>query len=156
PPNRLRLHHADGAHALAFLHAGVRDGVLHRGDEDVADLGRRAGGRAEHADARDLAGSAVMGHAYSRVWSDHLASSSSSSRSGFANSSDTPSDASSWPAMSATFGAAAPASPVRDRTSTTRQRFVALYGRVSWMRTRSTSRTSPASSWAAKPLRRRM
>src|SRR5438132_842329 len=56
--------------------------------------------------------------------------------------------------MSSARGAAAAASPERDRTSTTFQRLVALYGRDSWMRTRSTAcaaRWLPASRSPSRP-----
>src|SRR5947209_10460592 len=58
--------------------------------------------------------------------------------------------------MSATRGAAAPASPAREITSTSRQRFVALKGRLSWMRTRSPAFAFPASSCVAKRFRTRI
>src|SRR5688572_10652860 len=155
-PVLLRLAHHDGAHDLALLHTRVRDGVLHRGDEDIADLGRRAGRGPEHPDHRELACTAVVRTADARVWADHSAVASSgavttgSGCSGFAKISSTPSWASSCFSMSATSGAAAPASPAREMTSMTRQRFVALNGRLSWMRTRSPARTSPFSLCAAK------
>jgi len=65
------------------------------------------------------------------------------------------SDASSWPAMSATFGAAAPALAGARQDLDHAQRLVALYGRLSWMRTRSPSRTSPPRR-GREALRRRM
>src|SRR5439155_6475461 len=139
-------------------HALIRQRVLHGRDEHVADLGVGPRRRAEHADHRDLTRSAVVRDAKPGVRTDHGACASSAScfsSLGFCRISVTPSASSSIFSMSAAFGAAAAASPARLRTSTTFQRFVALYGRLSWMRTRSPSRTSPASSWAAKPLRRR-
>src|SRR6185503_15445096 len=104
----LRLTDDHGAHDLTFLHTGVRDRVLHRGDEHVADRGRGPGGRAQHADHRELSRSSVVGDAYAGVRADQASVSSSAF------------------SMSAGRGAAAPASPIREMTSTTRQRFVAL------------------------------
>jgi len=72
---------------LAFLTPafGMR---LHRGDEDVADLGRRAGGRADTRRA-DSSRAPLLSATRTRVYGDHLASSSSSSRSGFAETART-------------------------------------------------------------------
>src|SRR5207247_5007072 len=156
----LRLPHDDRAHDLALLDAGVRDGVLHRGDEDIADLGGRPGGRRQHADDRELTSPGVVRATDPGVRPDHSSafssvSCSSSSRSGV-RMSVTPSCSSSAFSMSAPRGAAAPASPAREITSPSRQRFLALNGRLSWMPTRSPALASPASSCAAKRLRRRI
>src|SRR5207237_3057923 len=76
-PVLLGLAHHDRAHDLALFHARVRDRVLHRGDEDVADLGRRTGRRMEHADHRELPRSRVVRAAHTGVWPDHFSSGSS-------------------------------------------------------------------------------
>src|SRR5688572_21860074 len=168
-PVLLRLAHDDGADDLALLHARVRDRILHRGNEHVTDFGRRAGRGPEHPDHRELACTAVVRTADARVWADQAfvsadadfslvpspapspsdSVSTASALTG-ARISSTPSCVSSCFSMSATSGAAAPASPAREMTSMTRQRFVALNGRLSWMRTRSPARTSPFSLCAAK------
>src|SRR5437588_4767819 len=149
-------HRADD---LALLHARVRDGVLDGGDEHVADLGGRPRRRAQHADHRELTSSGVVRAAHSRVGTNHSSArasvSSFSSRSG-ARISPEPSAASSSLSTSATRGAAAPASPAREITSTSRQRFVALNGRLSCIRTRSPACASGVATGAAKRLRVRI
>src|SRR6058998_2465146 len=83
----LRLTNDHRPHDLALLHARVRDRVLHRGDEDVADLGGRPGGRRQDPDHRELARPGVIRATDPRVGSDHSSAfsavwGSSSSRSG--------------------------------------------------------------------------
>ena len=57
----LLLHADDDAlHDLALLDGRAGDGVLDGGDEDVADAGVAPLGAAEHADAEDLLGPAVV------------------------------------------------------------------------------------------------
>ena len=46
---------------LALLHLGVRDRLLDRHDDDVADRGVLAPRAAEHLDAHDLLGARVVG-----------------------------------------------------------------------------------------------
>src|SRR5207245_1622835 len=133
--------HEDRSADLALLPSRVRDGVLHGGDEDVTDLSGRPGGRRQHTDHRELTRPGVIRATNSCVRPDHSSAfssvvGSSSSRSGV-RISVTPSCSSSAFSMSATRGAAAPASPAREMTSTSRQRFVALNRRLSWLRTRS-------------------
>src|SRR5437899_10218723 len=138
----LRLADHDRAHYLALLHTGVRDRVLHCRDEHITDLRRRTRRRAQHADHRELTRSGVVGATDPGVRPDHSSACSSSccacfsSRSG-ARISATPSASSRAFSMSATRGAAAPASRARELTSTSRQRFVALKGRRSCIRTTS-------------------
>src|SRR5690606_39784546 len=61
PISLLRGAHHDGLHNVALLHAAAGDGVLHRGDDDVADP-RVAPTRAtEYPDAEDLLGTRVVG-----------------------------------------------------------------------------------------------
>ena len=54
-PDLLRRPHDDRLHHLALLHLGVRDRLLHRDDDDVADRGVLALAAPEHLDAEHLA-----------------------------------------------------------------------------------------------------
>src|SRR5690349_6984906 len=53
--------HDDGLRDLALLHLSVRDRLLDRHDDDVADRGVLPLRAAEHADAHDLLGTRVIG-----------------------------------------------------------------------------------------------
>src|SRR6266498_2660690 len=64
--------HDDRPDHVAFLDRAARNGVLHRGDDDVADGGVAPPGAAEHADAQDLLGTRVVGDLESRLLLDHL------------------------------------------------------------------------------------
>src|SRR4051794_12506758 len=70
----------DGGHDLALLHVAVRDRLLDGGDDRVADAGIAALRPATDADAQDLAGAGVVGHAKSCLRLDHLERSSTSTR----------------------------------------------------------------------------
>src|SRR3954468_17367016 len=70
----------DGLDDLALLDRPVRDGLLDRGDDDVADARVAAAGAAHDADREDLAGAGVVGHAQAGLVLDHLARSSTSTR----------------------------------------------------------------------------
>src|ERR1700742_2666814 len=61
----------DGLDHIALLHTGTRDGVLDRGDVDVADTRVAARRAAEHTDAQDLLGTRVVGDTQSRLLLDH-------------------------------------------------------------------------------------
>src|SRR5918997_60441 len=68
----------DGAHDdrlddVTALHAGGRDGLLHRGDDDVADTGVAPRRTAQHPDAQDLLGTGVVRDAQPRLLLDHFA-----------------------------------------------------------------------------------
>ena len=65
----------DRLHDLALLHRALRSGLLDRGDDDVADARVAATRSALDADAEDLAGAGVVGHAQSGFLLDHLAAS---------------------------------------------------------------------------------
>src|SRR6185436_12354704 len=66
----LRAHH-HGGHDLALLHRPVRDGLLDRADDDVADAGIAAVATAAHSDAEQLAGAGVVGDLESGFLLDH-------------------------------------------------------------------------------------
>src|SRR5918996_3138944 len=57
---------------LALLDGATGDGVLHGGDDDVADRGVAPPGAAEHADAEDLLGTRVVRDLQPRLLLDHL------------------------------------------------------------------------------------
>src|SRR4051812_30645979 len=59
-------------HDLALLHVAVRDRLLHRRDDRVADAGIAALRASAHADAQDLARARVVGHAKTCLRLDHL------------------------------------------------------------------------------------
>src|SRR4051794_34441361 len=79
PELLLRAHH-DGRHHLALLDVAVRDRLLDRGDDRVADAGVAALRPATNADAQDLASAGVVGHAKPCLRLDHLLRSSTSTR----------------------------------------------------------------------------
>src|SRR5207302_1956372 len=60
----IHLRRADdhGLDDIAFLYSGVRRGLLHRGNDDVADPGVAPAGASGHQDAHDLFGAGVVGH----------------------------------------------------------------------------------------------
>src|SRR3954453_8991038 len=61
-----------GGHDLALLDVAVRDRLLDRGDDAVADAGGAALRASADADAQDLARAGVVGHAKSCLRLDHL------------------------------------------------------------------------------------
>src|SRR5919107_5339525 len=68
----------DGAHDdrlddVTALHPGARDGLLDRGDDDVADPGVAPPRTAQHPDAQDLLGTGVVRDAQPRLLLDHFA-----------------------------------------------------------------------------------
>src|SRR3954462_9786582 len=65
--------HDDGLHDLALLHGPARQGVLHGGDDHVADAGVAARGTPEHADAQDLFGPCVVRNLAPGFLLDHFA-----------------------------------------------------------------------------------
>src|SRR3954463_13646349 len=79
-PELLLRAHDHGRHDLALLHVAVRDRLLDRGDDRVADAGVAALRPATDADAQDLAGAGVVGHAKSCLRLDHLLRSITSTR----------------------------------------------------------------------------
>src|SRR5690606_6687625 len=74
-----RAHH-DRLDDIALLDVAAGDGVLHRGDDDVAQARVAAVGAAEHADGEQLLGARVVGDLESRFVLDHLAFSRISTR----------------------------------------------------------------------------
>src|SRR3954468_4568864 len=64
--------HDHGRHDLALLDVAVRDRLLDRGDDGVADAGVAALRASADADAQDLARARVVGHAESCLRLDHL------------------------------------------------------------------------------------
>src|SRR5919109_1951020 len=73
PPALLDGAHDDGLDHVAALHAGAGDGVLHRGDDRVADSCIAPPGAAQHPDAEDLLRTRVVGHPQAGFLLDHLA-----------------------------------------------------------------------------------
>src|SRR5688572_948051 len=73
PPALLDGAHDDGLDHVTALHAGAGDGVLHRGDDRVADTCVAPAGAAQHPDAQDLLGTGVVGDAQPRLLLDHFA-----------------------------------------------------------------------------------
>src|SRR3954452_3213091 len=65
--------HDDGLHDLALLHGPTGQGVLHGGDDHVADAGVAARGTPEHADAQDLFGPCVVRNLAPGFLLDHFA-----------------------------------------------------------------------------------
>src|SRR5688572_7129812 len=65
--------HDDGLDHITALHPRGRNGVLHGGDDDVADACVPAPGAAQHPDAQDLLGTGVVGDAQPRLLLDHFA-----------------------------------------------------------------------------------
>src|SRR5262245_50114168 len=68
---RLLRAHDDGLHDLALLHGALRRGEFDGADDDVADARVAAVRPALHADAQELAGAGVVGHAQSGLLLDH-------------------------------------------------------------------------------------
>src|SRR3954469_22248136 len=64
----------DGLDDVTLFHAGTRDGVLHGGDDDVADPRVAPTRTAENTDAKDLLGTGVVGDAQPRLLLNHLVS----------------------------------------------------------------------------------
>ena len=62
----------DGLDHVALLHVATGDRVLDGGDDEVADAGIPTTRTAEHADAKDLLGTGVVGDAQSRLLLDHF------------------------------------------------------------------------------------
>src|SRR5882757_796561 len=60
-----------GLHHVALLHRGTGDGVLDRGDDDVADARVATRRTAENPDAEDFLRTRVVGDAQSRLLLDH-------------------------------------------------------------------------------------
>src|SRR5690606_9140065 len=111
PPPLLDGTDDDRLDDLALLHVAAGDGVLHRRDDGVPDPGVATTGSAENADAQDLLGTSVVGDLQSRLLLNHFC---------------------------LPFGASgAWAYLAFSRMATSRQRLVALSGRVSMIRTRS-------------------
>src|SRR3954454_1754980 len=79
-PELLLRAHDDGGHDLALLHVAVRDRLFDGGDDRVADAGIAALRPATDADAQDLAGAGVVGHAKSCLRLDHRLRSTTSTR----------------------------------------------------------------------------
>src|SRR3954449_4366006 len=79
-PEFLLRAHDHGGHDLALLHVPVRDRLLDGGDDGVAHAGVAALRAAAYADAEDLAGAGVVGHAKACLRLDHLLRSSTSVR----------------------------------------------------------------------------
>src|SRR5438552_2371121 len=73
PPLLLLGPDDDAFDDVALLYSRTRDGVLHRGDEDVADRRVPPLGAAQHLDAEHLLGAAVVGHPEPRFLLDHHA-----------------------------------------------------------------------------------
>src|SRR4051794_24011962 len=67
------LHGADDDRLddVALLDVPARDGVLHGGDDDVADAGVATARAAENADAEDFLRTRVVGDSQSRLLLDH-------------------------------------------------------------------------------------
>src|SRR4051794_33223050 len=65
--------HDDRLDDVTALHAGRGDGVLHGGDDDVADPRVAPRRTAQHPDAQDLLGTGVVRDAQSRLLLDHFA-----------------------------------------------------------------------------------
>src|SRR5262249_11545183 len=63
----------DALDDVALLDTGAGNGVLDRGDEDVADRGVTTASAAEHLDAQHFLAAAVVGAAKARLLLDHLA-----------------------------------------------------------------------------------
>ncbi|GMA88039.1 hypothetical protein GCM10025868_32890 [Angustibacter aerolatus] len=70
-PALLRGAHDDRLHDIALLDVATGDGVLHGGDDDVADARVAAAGTTEHADAEDLLRTRVVGDLEPRLLLDH-------------------------------------------------------------------------------------
>src|SRR3954447_15571085 len=79
-PELLLRAHDHGGHDLALLDVAVRDRLLDRGDDRVADAGVAALRPAADADAQDLAGAGVVGHAKSCLRLDQRERSRTSTR----------------------------------------------------------------------------
>src|SRR3954449_988076 len=77
-PELLLRAHDHGGHDLALLDVAVRDRLLDRRDDRVADAGVAALRPAADADAQDLAGAGVVGHAKSCLRLDQRERSSTS------------------------------------------------------------------------------
>src|SRR5262249_35315449 len=56
---------------VALLHAGARNRVLDRGDDDIPDARVATAGATENADAQDLPGPRVVGDPQSRLLLNH-------------------------------------------------------------------------------------
>ena len=67
----LRGAHDDRLDDVALLDVATGDGVLDGGDDDVTDAGVAPTRTAEHADAKDLLGTGVVGDSKSRLLLDH-------------------------------------------------------------------------------------
>src|SRR5215212_31106 len=65
--------HDDGLDDVTALHPGAGDGLLHRGDDDVADAGVAPRRAAQHPNAEDLLGTGVVSDAKPRLLLDHFA-----------------------------------------------------------------------------------
>src|SRR3954449_1054174 len=79
-PELLLRAHDHGGHDLALLDVAVRDRLLDGGDDRVAHAGVAALRAAAHADAQDLAGARVVGHAKSCLRLDQRERSKTSTR----------------------------------------------------------------------------
>src|SRR5580765_213561 len=70
----LRRAHDDRLDDVALLDVAAGDGVLHRGDDRVADTGIPSTRATENTDAQDLLGTGVVGDTQSRLLLDHFLS----------------------------------------------------------------------------------
>src|SRR5690349_7983428 len=168
----LRGPHDHGLVDVAFLHAAARRGFLDGDDDDVAYAGEAPLGAAQHLDALDALGAAVIGDLQVGLHLDHRSNSFSSLQpepvrrsvelvqasavsASEAASAGASAGASVFFALAGFFSAFSGVACVSTRPSTF-QVFSLEIGAVSSMRTVSPSRYSLPSSWAWYFFERRM
>src|SRR5664279_802362 len=145
-------HH--GTDHVALLDGRVRDRLLHAGDDHVTDFRGRRARTAHDPDALDHAGARVVRDPEPGLLLDHASVPSPVPACAL------PGCAAAWIASvvadSSTTRSDGWSSPVREMTSTSRQRFVRDSGRASSMRTVSPTRAALSSSCAANLLEARI